>query len=42
MIILKYLIILCDGMADTADKSFLNGKTPMECAKLSIDYIKSL
>ncbi len=29
---MKYLVILCDGMADTADKRFLNGKTPMEVA----------
>ena len=30
---MKYLVILCDGMADTADSKFLNGKTPMEMAK---------
>ena len=30
---MKYLVILCDGMADTADSRFLNGKTPMEVAK---------
>jgi len=30
---LKYLVILCDGMADTADSKFLNGKTPMELAQ---------
>ncbi len=29
---MKYLVILCDGMADTADERFLNGKTPMEVA----------
>lgn len=29
---MKYLVILCDGMADTADERFLNGKTPMEAA----------
>lgn len=29
---MKYLVILCDGMADTADENFLNGKTPMELA----------
>ncbi len=29
---MKYLVILCDGMADTADTNFLNGKTPMEAA----------
>ncbi len=29
---MKYLVILCDGMADTAGTNFLNGKTPMEVA----------
>lgn len=28
---MKYMILLCDGMADTPNPS-LNGKTPMECA----------
>ena len=28
---MKYLVLLCDGMADLPD-SALNGKTPMECA----------
>lgn len=31
MIIMKYLVVLCDGMADTPNAA-LNGKTPMECA----------
>lgn len=30
---MKYLVLLCDGMADTANSKFLNGKTPMEMAK---------
>ncbi len=29
---MKYLVLLCDGMADAPDNSFLNGKTPMELA----------
>ncbi len=29
---MKYAVILCDGMADTAN-ALLGGKTPMECAK---------
>lgn len=29
---MKYLVILCDGMADTHNPSFLSGKTPMEAA----------
>ncbi len=29
---MKYLVILCDGMADVSDKKFLDGKTPMEAA----------
>lgn len=29
---MKYLVLLCDGMADTKNEKFLNGKTPMECA----------
>lgn len=29
---MKYLVILCDGMADTVSTNFLNGKTPMEVA----------
>lgn len=29
---MKYLVILCDGMADERDVSFLGGKTPMEAA----------
>ncbi len=28
---MKYLVLLCDGMADTPNPA-LNGKTPMECA----------
>jgi len=28
---MKYLVLLCDGMADTPN-ALLNGKTPMECA----------
>ena len=28
---MKYLVLLCDGMADTPNKA-LGGKTPMECA----------
>ena len=28
---MKYLVLLCDGMADTPFPA-LNGKTPMECA----------
>lgn len=28
---MKYLVVLCDGMADTPNAA-LNGKTPMECA----------
>jgi len=28
---MKYLVLLCDGMADTPNNVF-NGKTPMECA----------
>lgn len=31
VIIMKYLVVLCDGMADTPNAA-LNGKTPMECA----------
>lgn len=31
VIIMKYLVVLCDGMADTPNTA-LNGKTPMECA----------
>lgn len=30
---MKYLVILCDGMADSRDENFLGGKTPMEKAK---------
>ena len=30
---MKYLVVLCDGMADTNDKNILGGKTPMELAK---------
>ena len=29
---MKYLVLLCDGMADTANDKFLGGKTPMEKA----------
>ncbi len=29
---MKYLVLLCDGMADTRNEKFLNGKTPMEQA----------
>ncbi len=29
---MKYLVILCDGMADESDASILGGKTPMEAA----------
>lgn len=29
---MKYLVVLCDGMADTADDKFLGGKTPMQAA----------
>ncbi|MBR6564148.1 MAG: cofactor-independent phosphoglycerate mutase [Clostridia bacterium] len=32
---MKYLVLLCDGMADTASE-FLNGKTPMELANKPI------
>ena len=27
---MKYLVLLCDGMADTHNENILNGKTPME------------
>ncbi len=27
---MKYLVLLCDGMADTHNQNILNGKTPME------------
>jgi len=30
---MKYLVILCDGMADLADPRFLDGLTPMQMAK---------
>lgn len=30
---MKYLVILCDGMADTANPKILDGKTPMQMAK---------
>ena len=29
---MKYLVVLCDGMADTAVDRFLSGKTPMQVA----------
>lgn len=29
---MKYLVILCDGMADTQNNNFLSGKTPMQAA----------
>ncbi len=29
---MKYLVLLCDGMADTHNEKILNGKTPMELA----------
>ncbi len=29
---MKYLVLLCDGMADTVNDKFNGGKTPMECA----------
>ena len=29
---MKYLVLLCDGMADTKNAKILGGKTPMECA----------
>lgn len=29
---MKYLVLLCDGMADTHNINYLNGKTPMELA----------
>ncbi len=29
---MKYLVLLCDGMADTRNNKFLNGNTPMEKA----------
>ena len=29
---MKYLVLLCDGMADTKNDKFLGGKTPMEVA----------
>ena len=29
---MKYLVVLCDGMADTAVDKFLSGKTPMQVA----------
>ena len=29
---MKYLVLLCDGMADTKNAKILDGKTPMECA----------
>lgn len=37
---MKYLVLLCDGMADTHNEHFLGGKTPMECAHKP--YIDSL
>ena len=33
---MKYLVLLCDGMADVADGAFLGGKTPMELANKPI------
>ena len=30
---MKYLVLLCDGMADVNNEKFLGGKTPMELAK---------
>jgi len=37
---MKYLVLLCDGMADTHNEKFLNGKTPMELAdKPNIDSL---
>ncbi len=32
---MKYMVLLCDGMADTPNPA-LNGKTPMECAVKSL------
>ena len=29
---MKYLVLLCDGMADTHNEKILSGKTPMELA----------
>ncbi|MCQ2440945.1 MAG: cofactor-independent phosphoglycerate mutase [Clostridia bacterium] len=38
---MKYMVLLCDGMADTPNEN-LNGKTPMECAnKPIIDMLAS-
>lgn len=37
---MKYLVLLCDGMADTHNDNFLGGKTPMEMAvKPNIDKL---
>ena len=30
---MKYLVLLCDGMADTHNDNILNGKTPMELSR---------
>lgn len=39
---MKYLVILCDGMADTNNSKFLSGKTPMEAAyKPNMDFLAS-
>ena len=38
---MKYIVVLGDGMSDEPVEA-LNGKTPLECAKMSIDYLKSL
>ena len=37
---MKYLVVLCDGMADTASDKFLGGKTPMQAAvKPNVDSL---
>ncbi len=37
---MKYLVLLCDGMADTKNEKFLGGQTPME--KANKPYIDAL
>lgn len=40
---MKYLVVLCDGMADTPNAKFLGGKTPMEAAyKPNMDALGKL
>ena len=38
---MKYLIILGDGMADYPVAALQN-RTPLEAAKMSIDYLRSI